>query len=607
MTAQAAVTPAQILGFPPRQQGIEISTPTAEQQASCKVELVKGGKGSGYVLRDPAGQTVRRFFDSNGDNKIDTWCYYKDGAEVYREIDASFNGRPDQYRWLNHAGSKWGLDPNEDGKIDSWKVISPQEVSQEIVAALATGNHARLQAMLLSEAELKALELSPAEVQRVQASLGQVREKFDETLGKLKGMEKATWIHLEVGAPGCRPNDVTGARGDLVSYSRGTVLYETGGKSDYLQTGEMVRVGHAWRLVEAPVPGAAPERAPTMGGDGATTVSNNPKLQKLVEELTELDRQAPAAGMTPGPHPAAVKHNLQRADLLEKIVGQVEPKDRELWIRQVADSLCTAVQNSPAGEKGPAERLARLEGQVVKGMAKGHPLSAYVVYRRLQADFSAALAAPNADYAKLQQDKTDRLTKFVETYPKTDDAAEALLQLGMDNEVMAKEGEARKWYTQLAKDYGDKPQGAKAKGALRRLEAEGKPLELSGPELGGSAFDMAKVKGKVVAVYHWTSWSQTSVGDFAKLKLLLDSYGPKGFELVCVSLDSTTEEADAFVKRTSAPGTHLAMAGGMESKLATDYGVMIVPHLFLVGKDGKVVSRLMRVNDLEEELKKLFK
>src|SRR5262245_31697327 len=181
LTAQAAVTPSQILGFPPRQQGLDISTPTAEQQGSCKVDLVKGGKGSGYVLRDPAGLIVRRFFDSNGDNKIDTWCYYKDGAEVYREIDTSFNGRPDQYRWLNSAGSKWGLDANEDGKIDSWKTISPQEVSQEIVAALATGNHARLQALLLTEAEIKALDLTDAEARRLQSSLAQVKSKFDET------------------------------------------------------------------------------------------------------------------------------------------------------------------------------------------------------------------------------------------------------------------------------------------------------------------------------------------------------------------------------------------------------------------------------------------
>ncbi len=32
----------------------------------------------------------------------------------------------------------------------------------------------------------------------------------------------------------------------------------------------------------------------------------------------------------------------------------------------------------------------------------------------------------------------------------------------------------------------------------------------------------------------------------------------------------------------------------MESKLAADYGIMVLPNLFLVGKDGKVVTATCR-------------
>ncbi len=42
----------------------------------------------------------------------------------------------------------------------------------------------------------------------------------------------------------------------------------------------------------------------------------------------------------------------------------------------------------------------------------------------------------------------------------------------------------------------------------------------------------------------------------------------------------------------------------MDSKYAVDYGVMMLPTLFLVGKDGKVVSRTLQVGNLEEDLKK---
>lgn len=104
----------------------------------------------GYVVKDPNGLILRRFLDTNGDNKLDQWCYYKDGIEVYRDIDTDSNSKADQYRWFNTAGSRWGVDKNEDGVIDYWQAISPEEVTAEVVAALANQDVARFSRVLLS-------------------------------------------------------------------------------------------------------------------------------------------------------------------------------------------------------------------------------------------------------------------------------------------------------------------------------------------------------------------------------------------------------------------------------------------------------------------------
>ncbi|MFM7148809.1 MAG: hypothetical protein ACKO23_03105, partial [Gemmataceae bacterium] len=48
----------------------------------------------------------------------------------------------------------------------------------------------------------------------------------------------------------------------------------------------------------------------------------------------------------------------------------------------------------------------------------------------------------------------------------------------------------------------------------------------------------------------------------------------------------------------------LHMPGGLESKLATQYGVMVLPSTFLVGKDGKCISKSVQVGSLEDEIKK---
>jgi hypothetical protein len=137
---------------------------------------------------------------------------------------------------------------------------------------------------------------------------------------------------------------------------------------------------------------------------------------------------------------------------------------------------------------------------------------------------------------------------------------------------------------------------------------EGKLLEISGTQLDGSPFNIADLRGKVVAVYYWGGWSkERSVGDFATLKLLLETYAGK-LAVVCVNLDNSPEEAKAFLQRVPAPGIQLFQAGGLDSPLATQYGIMFLPHLFLVDKDGKVISRtVQQVSGLDEELRKRLK
>src|SRR5262249_19605522 len=274
----------------------------------------------------------------------------------------------------------------------------------------------------------------------------EAQAKFADLVAKLKGIEKATWIHLETGAPQCRPGEEGGPRLDLVHHVRGTIVYEAGGKSDWLQTGEMIQVGAAWRLTAAPSQAVPDQPAP-----GGAVVNADPKLQKLIDELTERDKTPPPSG-TGGPNAEVVKYNLKRVNLLEKIIAEVPAKDRETWIRQVADSLSSAAQNSGASETAALERRQRLDETEVGGVARA-PLAADVIYRRMQGENAMKLAKPGIDYSKVQQEWLESLKKFVTTYPNVDDTVEALMQLGMVSESQGKDAEAKKWYAQLARDY----------------------------------------------------------------------------------------------------------------------------------------------------------
>jgi hypothetical protein len=374
--AALAADPAQVLQYRPKQDGVQISTPTPQEQELCKVKWTKGQRGGTWLLLDPQGRPLRRLIDTNGDNKPDIWCYYLDGVEVYREMDTDHSGQPNQYRWLNSAGMKWGVALNKDHKITTWKMISAEEVSQEIVAALLAKDFNRLQALFINE----------------------------DTIAKLSNFgEKTQWVHLETGAPQCLPADMFGGKQDLIKYARGTILCETAGKHDWLQTGEMIKVGLTWRLIDAP-----------SAGDGnADTVAavTDPALKDLLDQLRAHDAQAPKSSGDPALAPQIVNYNLARANLLEQIVAKVRPEEREQWIRQIADCLSAAAQNSPETEKAGYQRLVQLEDQIVKAVP-ATALAAYVTFREMQAENAAKMAKPGPDVTKILEAWLDRLASL---------------------------------------------------------------------------------------------------------------------------------------------------------------------------------------------------
>src|SRR5262245_111330 len=288
-------TPAYILQYRPKQDAVVVTTPADAEIANCKVDMVPGpNKTSAWVLRDARGQLVRRFADTKGNGSVDTLSFYLDGQEVYREVNTKGSKVPDQYRWFGSQGSRWGVDVNGDGRIDSWLQISPEEVSQEILRAVINRDPARLQALALRADELAALDLPTAEATKLRDAVAQLPAKFQAGLAKITGVnDKTRWLHLEMQPPQCIPADQIGGKYDIVRYKSGTIVYETNGKAELLQTGELLQVGKAWRIMSAPTPGSIEPEMVSTGGNSEPFV--NEETRGLVKKLEELDATAPKA------------------------------------------------------------------------------------------------------------------------------------------------------------------------------------------------------------------------------------------------------------------------------------------------------------------------
>ncbi len=110
-----------------------------------------------------------------------------------------------------------------------------------------------MQPLLLTEAELKALDLPGEQASRI-------RELAQGRSGEVPGDgEQADQAQRQgdVDSPGdggaacASRRKAQHGRAEVIKHARGTLLYDNGGGSDWIQTGEMYQVGSAWRLVSA--------------------------------------------------------------------------------------------------------------------------------------------------------------------------------------------------------------------------------------------------------------------------------------------------------------------------------------------------------------------
>ena len=592
---------------------VTVTTPTAAELAGCRVEPLtypKPSVATGTVVKDAQGRTLRQFIDTTGRGTPNLVYFYHNGVEAYREIDANGNGKPDQFRWLGVNGGKFGADADEDGTIDTWYVLSPEELSQEVFAALQTRNPKRLEALLPTPKELQSLGLPPAEAEKLlQRAAGAVK-RFTATAATLALTDKARWVHVEMGLPNAVAADTYGGPGDLVKQGSALVLFEKGdGKADVFTVGEMVQVGKAWKLLDGPSPGAVQNATPGAGG-GANVAVIPPEAQPLLAKLQAVKPAADAAD--------ARRYHLERAELLEKVVTLTKGDDQQPWLKQVVESYAAAVETNVADSAAAMARLKEWTGIINKDAPKSGA-AAFADFRTAGAEYTARMgAAKEAQIGDVQKWWREQLEAFVTKHPAAEDAPEAMMRLAVSHEFVGRDGEAaaKAWYEKLAANYAGHPNAEKAKGAVRRMTSEGQPFVLPpATTLDGKPFDFAATLGRPTVVLYWVNWSRNPaaearvVADLKAIGELAKAYAEKGLNVVTVSLDDDPLRAVQTIAAAGLPGAHLHLPGGLDrSPLAVAYGIQTVPHAFLLDKAGKVVNRNAQNGPaLKDEIEKLLK
>ena len=212
---------------------------------------------------------------------------------------------------------------------------------------------------------------------------------------------------------------------------------------------------------------------------------------------------------------------------------------------------------------------------------------------------------PKANVAQAQSDWLKQLKEFTEKHPTDNNVPDAIMQLAMADEFDGQQAQAEKWYQRISTQFGESQYAAKAKGAIRRLNSIGKSMTLGGKTIEGKNLDIADMKGKIVLVHYWADWCEICKTEFPQLEKIKKEY--PDLQLVGVNCDNDLATARKACQKVEVDWPQFYSEGGYNRGFAADMGIVSLPSMILLGKNGRILSTTVTASTLERELESILK
>lgn len=342
------------------------------------------------------------------------------------------------------------------------------------------------------------------------------------------------------------------------------------------------------------------------GGDTPQTVvfednvTADQTWNKVLEAIKGLE--LPKEWQTNHPPPEVlVKFRQKQAET----AVEVAEKERDFYTRFPNDARVPEAKSREKEMLGKAERLGNVKARVRLDEIDD---------ARLKASSTPENECFEIRLARLQRETRHQMTNGMDTaldvyaqgarqlnkdFPNREEPYEMLLAVAMKSS----DEKARVLAREIVE--GNAPETLKegARALLKQMDLLGKPLNLKFTALDGREVDISKMKGKVVLVDFWATWSGPYVAAWPERKTACEKWQSKGCAIVGISFDKEKETLETFLAKEKVTWPQYFDGRGWKNRIGLENGIKILPALWLVDKKG-ILRDQNAADHLEQKVEK---
>jgi thiol-disulfide isomerase/thioredoxin len=114
------------------------------------------------------------------------------------------------------------------------------------------------------------------------------------------------------------------------------------------------------------------------------------------------------------------------------------------------------------------------------------------------------------------------------------------------------------------------------------------------------------LRGKVVLIDFWASWCGPCRKDNPNVVRIYHNFKDKGFDIFGVSLDRDKNSWITAISTDKLDWVHVSDLKYWQSEVIGLYGFNAIPYTILIDREGKIMAKGLRGEQLENKLIEIF-